>query len=118
MPQIKINGDVNLIGWEGKRISVWEKFETQDGRTFSRLWNCWFDISQADRLQEQDWVEISGELSTKIGTYTPKGATEEKTVVEHHVQNAVLVSVVTKAAQEGNAAHYDSGSLSLEDAPF
>ncbi len=115
MPQIKITGDVNLLGWEGKRISVWEKFDS-NGKQFSRLWTCWFDISQAERIQEQDWVEIHGDLSTKIGSYTPKGATEEKTVVEHHVQNAVLVNAITKAAQEGNVFIADSGSL--DSAPF
>ncbi len=113
MPQIQISGDVNLLGWEGKRISVWEKFES-NGNTYSRLWTCWFNASQADKLQEQDWVEIKGDLSTKIGTYTPKGATEEKTVVEHHVQNAVLVQAVSKEQQD---AHKQQGN-DFDEIPF
>ena len=115
MPQITITGDVNLIGWEGKRLSIWENYEVQ-GQTkpFSRLWTCWFDMSQVEHLQEQDWVEITGELSTKIGKYTPKDSTIEKTVVEHHIQNARLVQVKTKAQQASNAASVGG----FENAPF
>jgi hypothetical protein len=101
MPQITISGDVNLIGWEGRRISVWEKYDAQ-GKEFSRLWTCWFTSSVADQLQERDFSEITGELSTKIGTYTTKDGIE-KTVVEHHVQNAQIMQVVTKAQQDLNA---------------
>jgi len=115
MPQITITGDVNLIGWEGKRLSVWENYEVPgQPKPFSRLWTAWFDMSQVEHLQEQDWVEISGELSTKIGKYTPKDSTVEKTVVEHHVQNARLVQVKTKTQQASNAASVGG----FENAPF
>ena len=115
MPQITISGDVNLIGWEGKRISIWEKYNA-NGKEFSRLWTCWFSSSVADQIQEQDWVTISGELSTKIGTYTPKGSDEEKTVVEHHIQEAHLGGVVTKQQQNATLAQEAPGSF--ENAPF
>ena len=115
MPQITITGDVNLLFWEGKAISIWENYDVPGfPKPFSRLWTCWFDMSQAEHLQEQDWVEITGELSTKIGTYTPKDSTIEKTVVEHHIQNARLVQVKTKAQQASNAASVGS----FENAPF
>ena len=115
MPQITITGDVNLIGWEGKRLSVWENYQVPgQPKPFSRLWTAWFDMSQVEHLQEQDWVEISGELSTKIGKYTPKDSTVEKTVVEHHVQNARLVQVRTKTQQASNAASVGG----FENAPF
>jgi hypothetical protein len=115
MPQITITGDVNLIGWEGKRLSVWENYEVPgQPKPFSRLWTAWFDMSQVEHLQEQDWVEITGELSTKIGKYTPKDSTIEKTVVEHHIQNARLVQVKTKAQQASNAASVGG----FENAPF
>jgi len=115
MPKITITGDVNLIGWEGKRLSVWENYEVPgQPKPFSRLWTAWFDMSQVEHLQEQDWVEITGELSTKIGKYTPKDSTVEKTVVEHHVQNARLVQVKTKTQQASNAASVGG----FENAPF
>ena len=99
MPQIQVAGDVHMIRWEGKRISIWENVALPNGQEGSRLWTCWF--STPTEAQEQDWVEIRGELSTKIGQYTNK-AGEEKTVVEHHIQNAELVQVKTKAEQEAN----------------
>jgi len=115
MPQITISGDVNSIGWEGKLISVWEKYES-NGKTYSRLWTCWFPFSIADQVQEQDWVTVTGEFSSKIGTYTPKDSTVEKTVVEHHVQSATLSQVVTKETQGAYLAAEPNGSF--ENSPF
>jgi hypothetical protein len=106
MAQITIAGDVHLIGWDGKRVSFWEKYDF-NGKEYSRLWTAWFDAANPE-VQEQDWVEISGELSTKIGRYTPKGATEEKVIVEHHIQNASVKQHRSKAEQQA----------SLEEIPF
>ena len=106
MPQIQIAGTVNSIAWEGKRIQIWERY-TSNGRDFSRLWTCWFSESQAWNLQEQDWVEIHGELSTKVGSYKPKDSEIEKPSVEHHVNEAVLVQVKSAKDQEAHAAKID-----------
>lgn len=105
MPQIQVAGNVHLIGWEGKRVSVWENFNV-NGKEFSRLWTCWFSDSQAFTVQEQDWIEVHGELSTKIGEYTNKQG-EKKQVVEHHLQNAVIQQVRTKDDQAAHAAKFD-----------
>lgn len=108
MPTINVAGEVNLLGWEGKRISIWENVHS-NGKDYSRLWTCWFDSAQD--VQEQDFVEITGELSTKIGEYTNKQG-EKKTVVEHHLQNAVIKHKRTKAEQDATAAIYQ------DEAPF
>lgn len=116
MPQIQVAGIVNSLAWEGKRIQIWERFES-NGKDFSRLWTCWFSESQAWNLQEQDWAEIYGELSTKIGTYKTKDGVE-KTVVEHHIQNAHLVQVKTAADQAAHSAKFaDTPVMSLGE-PF
>jgi hypothetical protein len=57
-------------------------------------------------LQEGDFPEITGELSTKIGEYTNK-AGEQKVVVEHHLQNATLRKTVSKTQQASNEAAFD-----------
>jgi hypothetical protein len=57
-------------------------------------------------LQEGDFAEITGELSTKIGEYVNK-AGEKKIVVEHHLQNAQLRRTVSKTQQEANAGAFD-----------
>lgn len=106
MPQVQIAGNVNLIGWEGKKVSVWESFNV-NGKEYSRLWTCWFSESMSFRVNELDWVEIHGELSTKIGSYKNK-AGEEKQVVEHHIQNAQLVQVRTKEQQAQTAEAFDN----------
>ena len=116
MPQIQVAGNVHLIGWEGKRVSVWESFDV-NGKTFSRLWTAWFSESQSMNLQEEDWVELHGELSTKIGEYTNK-AGEKKQVVEHHLQNAGLIQVKTKAQQQAHLDKFaDTPVMSLGE-PF
>jgi hypothetical protein len=105
MALITIGGEVSSIGWEGKRVSVWENIHA-NGKDYSRLWTAWFSESQAFNLQEEDFVEITGELSTKIGEYTNKQG-EKKIVVEHHLQNAVLKNSVNKSQQETNLAAFD-----------
>lgn len=105
MAQITIGGEVNSIGWEGKRISIWENIHA-NGKDYSRLWTAWFATSVADQLQEQDFAEITGELSTKIGEYTNKQG-EQKVVVEHHLQNAQLKRVVSKTQQQANEAAFE-----------
>ena len=104
MPQITLGGQVHMIGWEGKRISIWENIHS-NGKDYSRLWTCWFDAPQS--LQEEDFAEITGELSTKIGEYTPKGSSETKRVVEHHIQGAVLKSMRSKAEQQASASMFE-----------
>jgi hypothetical protein len=105
MALITIGGEVSSIGWEGKRVSLWENIHA-NGKDYSRLWTAWFSESQAFNLQEEDFAEITGELSTKIGEYTNK-AGEKKIVVEHHLQNAVLKNTVNKTQQESNQAAFD-----------
>ncbi len=68
-------------------------------------------------LQELDWVEIHGELSTKVGEYTNK-AGEKKVVVEHHVQAAQLVQVKTKAQQEAHSAKFADTPVQSLGEPF
>jgi hypothetical protein len=109
MALITIGGEVNSIGWEGRRISIWENIHA-NGKDYSRLWTAWFSESQAMNLQEGDFAEITGELSTKIGEYTNKQG-EQKVVVEHHLQNAQLRKTVTKTQQQANAD-------SFEEMPF
>jgi hypothetical protein len=105
MALITIGGEVNSIGWEGKRISIWENIHA-NGKDYSRLWTAWFSESQAMNLQEGDFAEITGELSTKIGEYTNKQG-EQKVVVEHHLQQATLKKVVNKTQQQANADAFE-----------
>lgn len=109
MALITIGGEVNSIGWEGRRISIWENVHA-NGKDYSRLWTAWFPASVADQVQELDWVEVSGELSTKIGEYKNKQG-EQKVVVEHHLQNAQIKLVRTKQQQQASAD-------SFEEMPF
>ena len=102
--------------WLGRQAPIYlENYEVQgQAKPFSRLWTCWFDFSQVEHLQEGDWIELTGELSTKIGKYTPKDSDVEKTVVEHHLQTAQLVQARSKTQQGVNMAQV----AGFENAPF
>jgi len=116
MPQIQVAGTVNSLAWEGKRIQIWERFES-NGKEYSRLWTAWFSESQAWNLQEQDWAEIHGELSTKIGSYKTKDGIE-KQVVEHHIQAAQLVQVKSATDQQAHSDKFSNTPVQSLGEPF
>lgn len=90
MAQVTITGMVGNIGWEGKRVSVWETYEIIiNNQTYEkkRLWTIWFDRDQ--NLIKDIEITLTGQLSTKMGEYDAKDGTK-KTVVEHSLNNAEI----------------------------
>lgn len=90
MAKTTITGQVGNIGWEGKRVSVWESYTfTLKDSSYEkkRLWTIWFD--KATDLVKDMEVTIEGDLSTKLGEYDAKDGTK-KQVVEHSLNNAII----------------------------
>lgn len=92
MPMIQVPGTIasSIETQTGKGlVKLWEKsnFRGQDKYV---LWTVWFDKPQL-HLAERDEVIIDGRLSTKIGTYTDKVTLEERTTVEHHLNDAGII---------------------------
>lgn len=95
MPHIKVTGKVNQITWNGKLIKVYESYTNKATQEIkSRLWSCWFDV--APDFNEGDEVSLNGELNCKIGTWTPKGSEEPRSVVEYHLNDVTISSVAEK----------------------
>jgi hypothetical protein len=92
MASVIINGEVK-VSESRKSVTLWEDFivEYKDGNKFERKrkWTIWFD--QQTSLETGDWVEIKGELSTKVETYEKDG--ETKTAVGHTINNPALLQL-------------------------
>jgi hypothetical protein len=111
MPVIEVSGKVaaSIATQTGKGIvKFWEKSEFKGQEKFV-LWTAWFDMPQL-HVAENDEITINGRMSTKISTYTAKTG-EEKTGVEHHINDSVIQRHASKAVEAGTFALAD-------EAPF
>ncbi len=116
MPHIKVTGTVGSIVWDGKLIKIWEQYEF-NGEIKHRLWSCWYDMPRTD-FQEQDTVTISGDLSCKVGTWTPKDATEPKSIVEYHLNDCTTTSHTPSEKRTEVEAKGTELPIDPADAPF
>ena len=104
MPIITVTGQVSQVRNEKYNyVKLWETYDWK-GEPRHRIWTAWLDRDL--NLNEQDTIEVTGDLSTKVGTYTPKDATEQKQIVEHSLNNCtvkVLKTAEPKSTQVRNA---------------
>lgn len=114
MPLIEVTGTVDRLVWEGKAIRFWEQYVGFNGDTKNRIWTAWFDSSMSSRVQEGDNIVIKGDLTTKVGEWMPKDATEPRQIVEHSLNNCQLIEVTAATPKTAPAA----SQAVPEDAPF
>ena len=96
MARVFISGDAKVSDSRTSAI-IWEDFivEYKDGNKFERKrkWTIWFN-SPISAFDSGDWVELSGELGTKLETYEKDG--ETKTAVSHAINNPEVIQVKLK----------------------
>lgn len=112
MAFIKIEGIVDKpLGDKG--FIVLETIRLNDGRTFDRKWKVWATPIQPASA----FVEVVGELSTKINEYEYAG--ETKRTIDHNV-NAPTVKVLRPATEPTVDVQPDNWGTapSNEPAPF
>lgn len=110
MPVIKVNGTVSsVVDGQYQIVKFWEKYDFK-GQERNRIWTAWVNSIPAG-LNEGDWVELEGTLSTKVSSYVPKDATEAKAIVEHSLNDVSYVQV--KPKNETNSA-----PVASDDTPF
>jgi hypothetical protein len=100
MAVVIISGEAK-VSESRKSLTIWEDFvvEYADGNKFERKrkWQVWF--SQAIQgIESGDWVEIKGELGTKLETYEKDG--ETKSAVGHSINEPTLLQVKQKAHEK------------------
>ena len=99
MALVIISGEAKVS--ESRRsLTVWEDFvvEYADGNKFERKrkWQVWFN--GITDINSGDWVEIRGELGTKLETYEKDG--ETKSAVGHSINDPEVLRVRAKAEQK------------------
>lgn len=113
MPIIQVPGTIasSIATQTGKGlVKIWEKSNFKGSDKYI-LWTAWFDQPQL-HLAERDEVIIDGRLSTKIGSYTKDG--EDRTVVEHHLNDAGIVQHHQAIGTETTQAKFTS----TDEVPF
>lgn len=118
MAKVTVAGIVNGVAKE-RIISLWETFDV-NGREVYRKWTIWADIPW--NVAKGDWLEVSGDLGSKMGTYEKNG--ETKTVVEHSVNNPQLITHKAHESLKGPLGGFLSNAektallSNTDEAPF
>lgn len=99
MALVIIQGEAKVS--ESRRsLTVWEDFvvEYADGNKFERKrkWQVWFN--GLTDINTGDWVEIKGELGTKLETYEKDG--ETKSAVGHSINDPQVLQVKPKTVEK------------------
>lgn len=102
MAIVTVSGHAKIMGQREvehapKAFKLWEKaiFEKRDGTIFEKniLWLCWFDAPQdlvLNSMNGETWVEVRGQIATRIGEYTkPDGETIK--VIEYHLNKCEII---------------------------
>lgn len=111
MPVIKVNGTVsNVTNAQYQIVKFWESYDFK-GQERHRIWTAWFSNNLPGELQEGDWIELEGTLSTKVSTYTPKDSTEAKAIVEHSLNEVSVLQLKPKNVT-------NSAPIVSDDTPF
>lgn len=93
MAAVTISGDVK-VSESRKVLTIWEQYTAEyivqgvpKVREAKRKWTVWFAVP--GDINDGDWVEVKGELGTKIGSYEKDG--ETKQAVEHSINAPVIL---------------------------
>lgn len=100
MAAVKISGDVK-VAESRKCLTIWETYTSEyvvEGvpvvnTEAKRKWTVWFAVP--GNINDGDWVELSGDLSTRIGSYEKDGQTKQ--AVEHSINAPNIIQHKPKA---------------------
>ena len=87
-------------------VRIIENYTSQMGEQWVRKWSLWMDPNTlAGDYAKDDWLEVEGELSTKVVEWTHPTTGAVKQIIDHNL-NSVRV-VQHKAAQTYTPAFND-----------
>jgi hypothetical protein len=93
MAKVVLNGiieNLDTYAQGAKTIArVVEEYTANNGEVWRRKWSVWFN-AQLVELAKGDWVELEGDLSTKVSEWTNKEG-QVKQIIDHNVNNPVVV---------------------------
>ena len=70
-------------------VRLFEEYQANNGETWRRKWTLWFDLKHVE-LAKGDFLEIEGDLSTKVSEWTNKEG-QLKQIIDHNVNSPVIV---------------------------
>jgi hypothetical protein len=93
MAKVIVSGIIDAIDEyaQGSKsiIRLQEEYQANNGETWRRKWTLWCDLKHVD-LAKGDWLEIEGDLSTKVSEWTNKEG-QLKQIIDHNVNSPVIV---------------------------
>ncbi len=116
MAKVKLSGIVSAVA-QNRIVYLWETRQVL-GREVFRKWTIWFDI--AHDIVKGDFIEVEGELGTKMGTYESQGETKE--TIDHSINSPALLSHQPASAQIGSTGYLSNDQVrekfDTSEAPF
>lgn len=120
MATVRVSGDAIPLKKTDERavnptaFKLWETInaEKRDGTivVIKKLWTIWSDQTLEVTIDPaalgKTWVEVEGELTTKISSYEKDG--ETKQAVEHSINKARLIRVVQDPSVAQSAAFWNA----------
>ena len=96
MPRIQVSGEIStVVNDKFHYVKFWERYDFKGQESF-RIWTAWLDRDLS--INEGDFVELEGDLTTKVGTYNKEGQ-ETRQVVEHMLNNVTIRTVTPGKAK-------------------
>ena len=130
MATVKVSGDAVPLKKTDERavnptaFKLWETshVEKRDGTviTIKKLWTIWSDqvleVTIDPAALGKTWVEVEGELTTKISEYEKDGVVKQ--AVEHSINKARQIKVVADPSIAQQAAFWDNSLPAGNEQPF
>ena len=116
MAKTIVTGIVSSVAKE-RIINLWETYNV-NGREAFRKWTIWAEVPWG--VAKGDWLEVEGDLGSKIGSYEKDG--ETKQTIEHSLNSPRLVQIKTDTSAIGSLGGQLSNDQKREafesEAPF
>lgn len=115
MAKTKLSGMVSSVA-KNRIVNLWETFDV-NGREAYRKWTIWFPIEHD--IAKGDFIEVEGNLGTKIGSYEKDG--ETKQTVECSLNEPTLITHTPTSQQLGTMGYLSNDQVRAahsDEAPF
>jgi hypothetical protein len=120
MAKVTVAGEVAAVSETktGKPvISMWEQFQDSQDMQRNRRWTLWVPMTGFESIFKGDWIEIEGDLSTKVGSWTDKDGNEKQTI-DHNINFVKLIQHKPIVTPEAERTMDDDDLRKYGNAPF
>lgn len=117
MAKVTVSGVVSSVA-KDRIINLWETYNV-NGREAFRKWTIWAEVPWG--VSKGDWLEVEGDLGSKIGSYEKDGETKQS--IDHSLNQPRVIQHKADEDMKGPLGGYLSNAqkndVNLSDeAPF